>query len=122
MAWSLVAALFLLPVSMIFSDWPMRAAFHASRPALDRLAARVNAGEVIARPEWAGLFLVRKSRPSIQPGTVALVVENDSTGHTWLVRAATPEVEPKVQQPTYSVMFIIERILKGDRWWLYFYD
>ena len=120
-AWSLVVGLTLLPVSMIASHWPMRAAFRISRPALDRLADRVAAGETLARPEWAGLFLVRKvSRVDVGPGNIPLVVENDSTGHTFLIRASSPAAVPAVSPDApvnHRETTLSYRISDGGRWW-----
>ena len=110
-AWSLVALMLVLPASTMFSRWPMRAAFLASRPALDRLADRVAAGGKLASPEWAGLFLVRKAHRVVAPTAfVGLVVEH----HVWLVRTDSAEVAPKVPSPAY----LTEPLGDDGRWWL----
>ncbi len=112
-AWSVAGLLLALPLVMMFTQLPVQTAFLLSRPALDRLADRVAAGGRIDRPEWAGLFLVRKiARHNAGPGTVSLIVENDSTGHTRLIRAATPGVEPQI--PASPTCFY--RFAADDRW------
>ncbi len=112
-AWSVAGVLLALPLVMMFTHLPVQTAFFLSRPALDRLADRVAAGGRIDRPEWAGLFLVRKiARHNAGPGTVSLIVENDSTGKTRLIRAAAPGVEPVI--PASPTCFY--RFAADDRW------
>lgn len=109
-AWSLVALMLVVPASMIFSRWPMKAAFLVSRPALERLADRVAAGQPLTRPEWAGLFLVRKANRSVgSPAFVGLVVEH----HVWLTRTDQAEVNAQVPSPAYMP----EPIGHDGRWW-----
>jgi hypothetical protein len=118
-AWSAAGLLLALPLVMMFTHWPVQAAFLVSRPALDRLADRVAAGGRIDRPEWAGLFRVRKiARHDAGPGTVSLVVENDSTGHTRLIRAAGPGLEPTIP-PNPSCFY---RFAADARWFLHELD
>src|SRR5262249_53313702 len=45
LAWPLVLAVALAPFSMLLTPWPLRLAFLASRPAMERLADRVAAGK-----------------------------------------------------------------------------
>ena len=55
-------------------------------------------------------------------GNTALVVENDSTGHTWLIRTASPEAVPAVGPGApFNHRLVIEnyRLIPGDRWWHY---
>src|SRR5262249_19699893 len=61
LAWPLVLVLAFLPLSVLFTLWPLRLAFLISTPALDRLADRVDAGGPVTSPEWAGLFRVVSS-------------------------------------------------------------
>jgi hypothetical protein len=110
-AWSLVALLVVVPASMLFSSWPMKAAVLASRPALERLADRVAAGEKLSRPEWAGLFLVRKANRSTEgPGYVGLIIDV----HCWLIRIDTAQAgASSVPLPAYD-----PKPLGSDgRWW-----
>jgi hypothetical protein len=65
MQFSLRRLLFLIAwialyVSMLRDPWPFRLRFAFSQGALERLAARVERGELLAEPEWAGLFYIRK--------------------------------------------------------------
>jgi hypothetical protein len=113
-AWSVAGLLLALPLVMMFTYLPVQTAFLISRPALDRLADRVAAGGKVDRPEWAGLFLVRKiARHDAGSGTVSLVVENDSTGHTRLIRAATSDAEPQIP-PAPSCFY---RFAADKRWY-----
>ncbi len=113
-AWSIAGLLLALPLLMMFSYLPVQTAFLISRPALDRLADRVAAGGSVDRPEWAGLFLVRKiARHNAGPGTVSLIVENDSTGHTRLIRAAASGAEPQI--PPAPTCFY--RLAADRRWY-----
>jgi len=62
----------------------MQVAALFSRPALDKLAERVRAGESIAWPTRAGLFLVVGIRT--KGPIVALLVHKDPAGHSALVQ------------------------------------
>lgn len=109
---AVVAVLVAAPVGLAFTDWPVRAAFAVSRPALDRLADRAAAGGQLDGPEWAGLFLVRKvARPSgYEPGAVALILAADPSNHTRFVRPAGDRPAPS--QPPYLLAPL------GDgAWW-----
>lgn len=114
-AWPLVAVLVVVPVSMMFSHWPVRLAFLASRPALNRLAERIESGESLDHPEWAGAFLIRKvSDIDAGPGNLALVILNDSTRHTRLIRAASPSTRPLIEDYQPTALF---RFAHDTRWW-----
>ncbi len=56
---------------MITTFWPLRVAFLVSMPALNRIADRVEAGEQIRRPEWAGVFLILKTKSGQHEGDLA---------------------------------------------------
>jgi hypothetical protein len=43
---------------MLFTHWPLRLAFLASQPALDRMADRVAGGQALRGPVRASLFIV----------------------------------------------------------------
>lgn len=47
-----------LIVSVAMTMWPLRVTFYLSQPALERLAARVEAGDALTFPQRAGLFQV----------------------------------------------------------------
>ena len=114
-AWPLAVALIVVPVSMMFSHWPVQVAFLASRPALNRLADRIESGESLDHPEWAGAFLIRKiSDIDAGPGNIALVILNDSTRHTRLIRAASPSARPLIEDYEPNAFF---RFAYDTRWW-----
>jgi len=75
LAWPLVLVLALLPLSMLLTLWPFRLAFLASRPAMDRLADRVDAGQAVTSPEWVGLFRVVGSAVDPSTGNVGLIID-----------------------------------------------
>jgi len=88
LAWPLVLVLSLLPLSMLLTFWPFRLAFLASTPAMDRLADRVDAGQTVTSPEWAGMFRVVGS--AIDPSTrnVGLIIDPDPSGRAGFVRVS----------------------------------
>jgi hypothetical protein len=85
-AWLIVAALSLLPLSMMLTLWPLRLAFLISRPAMDRLADRVAAGEAVMNPEWAGLYYVVGTKREPSSGNIALIIDADTAGNSGFVR------------------------------------
>jgi hypothetical protein len=86
LAWPLVLVLALLPLSMLFTFWPFRLAFLASRPAMDRMADRVDAGQAVTSPEWVGLFRVVGSAVDPFNGNVGLIIDPDPSGRSGFVR------------------------------------
>ena len=87
LAWPLVLVLAILPLTMLLTHWPFHLAFLASTPALDRLADRVDAGQHIASPEWAGLFHVVGSAVDPSSGNVGLIIDPDPSERSGFVRA-----------------------------------
>ena len=83
-----------------------------SRPALERLADRVAAGQVLARPEWAGCFIwsVRRRSGDRQCG---LIVDSDPmpAGRVLFVWARRPPAE--TAGPFYNPDLIHDL---GGRW------
>lgn len=113
LAWSLVLAPVTLPVSMMATAWPLQIAFLAARPAFDRLADRIAAGEQLARPEWAGVFRVTRADFNVSSGEVRLMIDADPLGNTGFLRLATPVPSLGVR-PNVVVTF---RLSRDDRWW-----
>jgi hypothetical protein len=50
--------------SVAVFQWPLRAAYSISRPALDRLAEEVRDGRAPTHPVWAGLFRISETETS----------------------------------------------------------
>jgi hypothetical protein len=90
LAWPLVFALGFFPLTMLFTRWPLRLAFLASAPAMDRLADRVAAGRSVTSPEWAGLFRVVGSAVEPSNGNVGLIIDPDPSGRSGFVRLGAP--------------------------------
>ena len=86
LAWPLVIVLVTLPTTMLFTHWPLRLAFFASRPALDRLADRAAAGQILPYPTRAGLFVVIGWEVDWSTGNVGLIIDPDASGRTGFVR------------------------------------
>ncbi len=61
-AWIGVIALAVLPGVTSFTIWPFRLSFLAARPALERLADQVEAGQSVSFPRYAGPFRLAGSR------------------------------------------------------------
>jgi hypothetical protein len=94
MVWPLVIALAITPLTVWITLWPLRLAFFVSQPALDRLADRVSAGEVIRRTEWAGLFLVVGSDFDPISRNVGLITDANPGGRSGFVRLG-PGIPPE---------------------------
>ena len=86
LAWSLVIVLAILPPMLLFTQSPLRLAFFASRPALDRLADRVAMGESPLYPVRAGFFLIVGSAVDPSNGNVGLIIDPDPSGRSGFVR------------------------------------
>jgi len=63
-------------VSVAWTNWPLKAAYAASRAALDGFARRVRVGERVDLPARVGLFRVHDS--SVRRDVVCLWTHNDS--------------------------------------------
>ncbi len=82
----MVAFLLVLPFTMtVGRPWPLRLAFAASRPALERLADRVEGGDILRRPEWAGIYWVVAAEFDAKTGNLALIID-DSRNKSAFVR------------------------------------
>ena len=78
-----------LIVSAACTSWPMRLLFHASRDRLEALATRVDAGQTIDVPVWAGAFRIARTEirtPGWGGGTCLWVVSS-SGNPTGFIRA-----------------------------------
>jgi hypothetical protein len=116
LAWPSVIVAAFLPLSMLLTRWPFHLAFLASRPAMDRLADRVAAGQSVTNPEWAGLFRVVGSAVDPASGNVGLIIHPDPSGHSGFVRVG---VGPSVRMgppigPFYNLAFDLPL---RNRWW-----
>jgi hypothetical protein len=115
-AWPLVLVLALLPLSMLLTFWPFRLAFLASRPALDRLADRVESGMPVTRPEWAGLFRVVASAVDPSSGNIGLIIDADPAGRSGFVRVSVGPGMPAARSngPYYNLNFDLRL---PESWW-----
>ncbi len=84
--WLTVFVLALLPMLTLVTCWPLRIAFLAARPTLERLADRVQSEQAVAFPQQAGLFRLMESGIGPVAGTVALVTNSDPSGRSGFVR------------------------------------
>jgi hypothetical protein len=113
-AWALVFALGLMPLSMPYKSWPLRAAFFISMSAMNRLADRVAARQHIGAPVRTGLFMVVDTTEDSSTGNVALVLDHDPTGRTAFVRIGSLSRPERRLGPLYNL--IAEEYMCG-RWW-----
>ena len=60
-----VAVAVSLIASMLATHWPLKLAFYLSSPALNRLADRVESGQAMTKPEWAGLYLIYSAQGAV---------------------------------------------------------
>jgi hypothetical protein len=116
LAWPSVLALAFLPLTMLLTSWPLRLAFLASRPAMDRLADRVAAGEAVTSPEWVGLFRVVASAVDPSTGNVGLVTNADPSGRSGFVRIGAGPSRPTGPSngPLHNLNFDLQL---RERWW-----
>lgn len=116
LAWPLVLLLALLPPSMLVGFWPLRLAFLVSRPALERLADRVAAGQGVTGPEWAGMFRVVGSAVDPATGNIGLIVDADPSGRSGFLRVGAGPNIPAVRSsgPYYNLYLDLQL---RDRWW-----
>jgi hypothetical protein len=101
------------PLSMILTSWPLRLAFLASRPAMERLANRVADGERPSQPEWAGLFRVIGTDVQSKKGNIGLIIVADSTGRSGFVWLGPGVAEQDTHGPFYNLDLDIHL---GGRW------
>jgi hypothetical protein len=117
LAWPLVLAAAFAPLTMLVTPWPLRLAFLASRPAMERLADRVAAGHAISRPEWAGLIQVVGSATDPGTGNVVLITDPNPSGRSGFVRL-DPSAQVKGGRGYYGPFFNLNINEHMDgRWW-----
>ncbi len=116
LAWPFVIVLALLPLTMLLTHWPFHLAFLVSRPALDRLADRVAAGQAVTSPQWAGLFRVVGSAVEPSDGSVGLIIDPDPSGRSGFVRvgAGSGLTAGHSSAPFHNLNFDLPL---RDRWW-----
>ena len=78
------------PLVTLATGWPLPVAFALSRPALDRLADRIAAGETLVNPEWAGCYRIITAVRSPLNGNIALVIDAAPAGRSGFVRVVDP--------------------------------
>jgi hypothetical protein len=75
-----------LPVLTLGTLWPLRMAFVAARPTLERLADQVAAGQTVNFPQQAGPFRLVKSAVDPVSGHIALMTDPNTSGPKGFVR------------------------------------
>jgi hypothetical protein len=108
-----VLVLAVLPIWTLWTLWPLRLAFIAARPDLERLANQVAAGMPVRFPRHAGLFKV--TAPAIAPasGSVGLRLETSGAPDTGFVRLR-PGAIRNTAGPFLGVNF---DVYLGGGWW-----
>jgi hypothetical protein len=86
LTWPIVIALAIMPLTMLFTHWPLHLAFLVSRPALDRLADQVANGQAPTGPVRAGLFIVVSTALDPTTGNIGLIIDPDPAGRSGFVR------------------------------------
>jgi hypothetical protein len=114
LAWTLVFALGLLPLSMPFRSWPLRAAFFVSMSSMDHLADRLAAGQLVHTPVRAGCFTIVGTAGDLSTGNVALIIDLDPAGRTAFVRIGSLLEPERRVGPLYNLS--VEENMCG-RWW-----
>jgi hypothetical protein len=78
-------------ISVVTTDWPLHLSFALTRPAFQRLAERVRAGQQTDAPVRIGLFVIKQTEVSRQ-GTVCLWTQLDPSGNTGFVQCGANSV------------------------------
>ncbi len=86
LAWCSVFLLSIMPYVTAATVWPLRLAFLAARPALERLADRVAAGKPVTYPRSVGPFRVAAASVDPASGNIALMIDPDPNGPRGFVR------------------------------------
>ena len=83
---------------------------------MEHLADRVESGQAVTSPEWAGLFRVVASAVDPSTGNVGLIIDADPSGRSGFVRASVGPGIPAARSdgPFYNLNFDLQ--LRG-RWW-----
>ena len=89
----------LLVASILFTNWPMKLSFTASRPALDRLAEQVVAGQTPALPTRAGAYIIHAVETRAVSGGQAICLwtaplKRQHVGFVQSPAGVTPHVNP----------------------------
>jgi len=116
-AWCSVVLLAGLPLSMILFQWPFRLVFLASRPALERLADRVEAGNPPTFPVSTGYYTVHFCAKNDEGVYLFILPRNDNPCH--FVRA---RVEVSHASPFWEYDFRDNRIDLFGRWFYIGHD
>ncbi len=98
MAWLSILALSVLPLVTVRTLWPLRLAFHAARPTLERLADQVAVGRAAGFSQWAGPFRVAHSAVDPVSGNLGLMIDPNPNGPTGFVRVR-PGIPPNRRGP-----------------------
>jgi hypothetical protein len=85
-SWMWVIALAVLPGVTSGTVWPFRLRFLIARPALERVADQVEAGQAVSFPQDAGPFRLAASRVDPRTGGVALLIDPNPGGPSGFVR------------------------------------
>ena len=87
-AWASAAAMILMPLVTAWTVWPFQVRFLLARPALERLADRVAAGQAIPTPVSAGPFTFAKVVLEPVSGNVGLMIDPSPSGPSGFVRCS----------------------------------
>ena len=113
---ALIVCLLFLPVSMAWTHWPLHLAFALSRGPLTRLADRVNAGESIPYPVWAGVYRISQvKRDPALPGNMMLCTSSDLEKGSGFLRILSPS------RSDIAHFDCLSQPLSGP-WYYWFYD
>lgn len=107
------AAMAAIVISAAITSWPTRILFRFSRASLESLASRVEAGQAIDGPLWAGAFrIVRVEQRTLNwGGGTCLWIDPRAGGPTGLVRRGNAERS----EPGHNV----NRKVRLDERWYY---
>ncbi len=93
-AWLSVLALTLMPLVTAGTALPFQLRFLLARPALERLADRVAAGQAVTNPQWAGTYWIAGSAVDPASGNVGLMIDTNPSGPSGFVRTRGIRSQP----------------------------
>jgi len=110
-AWLLVIVVTVMPLTMLWTFWPLRLFFLAVKPTMEALADRTAAGTPLGSPQWIGPFRLVGSRVVPATGNVSLMIDSNPNGPSGFVR-----VNPRALRRRPAEELNLDLPL-GGRWW-----
>ena len=116
--WALVVGSAVMPAVTLWTLWPLRLAFCAVRPGMERLADRAETGQMITSPVWIGPFRLAASAADPGSNSVGLFTDPNPNGRTGFVRVR-PEAP---ESPRFGQLLGTDTFVELGWGWTYRQD